>query len=327
MENDFIGRKISYGAAKETTRGTAADAAAFWLPHLDADIQDKQTKALNESALGVIDKNNSSIVTEEWSEGKLEGKVMVESFGLILLAALNDHTATDQTNGTYKHVFKRLNSNLGTSLTLFRKDPVASIQYVLSVLSSLEISIETGEYVKFTANFVGRKSADVSNTVSFIVDEAEFTSKYAAVKLGAYGTDLTAAPAQSFKTATITIEREVEAYYELGSVTPKEIHNKTFDVTVAVEKRYSDDTYKDYAHGNTKLALQIDLKNTDDLIGTASDVEPQLTFDLPKVVVSEYELSQGLDDIVTESLTLQGLFDTATSGQLSVTLVNTTATY
>lgn len=328
MENDFIGRRISYGLAIESVRGTAEDSAEFWLPHLDAGFQDKQTKALNESALGVIDKNNDSIVTEEWAEGNINGKVMVNSFVGLLLLALGDINTTAGTGaGTHKHVLSRLNSNLGKSATLFRKDPVASVRYALSVLSSLEISIVTGEYVTFTAEFVGRKSEDHDNTVSFAVDEAEFTSKYAAVKIGAYGANLSAAPAQAFKSATISISREVEAYYELGSVTPKQIHNKTFDVTVAVEKRHSDNTFKDYAHDNTKLAFAIDLVNTDDKIGTANDTNPSITFAWPKVVVSEWELGQGLDDIVSESFTLQGLFDTVSGKQMDVTVVNETAAY
>ena len=83
---DFIGRRISYGIAKETTRGTAAATAAHWIPHLSADLQDKHESALNNSAMGVIDLNNDAIVTQIWSEGKIEGKIQVESFGLILLA-------------------------------------------------------------------------------------------------------------------------------------------------------------------------------------------------------------------------------------------------
>lgn len=328
MNNDFIGRRISYGAAKETVRGTAAANAAFWLPHLEAGFQDKQTKALNESALGVIDKNNDSIVTEEWAEGNISGKVQINSFGLLLLAALGSVNSTAGTiAGTTKHTFTRLNSNLAPSLTLFKKDPVDDLQYVLSVLKSLEIEIVTGEYVKYTANFISRKGSSKTNTVSFLVDEAEFTSKYGALKFGATVAAAKAASATSLKSAKITIEREAEAYYEVGSVTPAEIHNKTFDVTVEVEKRHSDNTYKNAAHNNLQQAIVLDLVNTDDKIGTANDGNPQLTFIMPKVVVSEWELDQGLDDVVMESFTLQGLFSLADAYQLQVELVNETVSY
>lgn len=328
MDNDFIGRRISYGAAKEVTRGTAAAAAAFWLPHLEADMQDKQTKALNESALGVIDKNNDSIVTEEWAEGKIGAKVQANSFGLILLAAFGQVASTNGTvAGTYKHTFDRANSNLSQSLTLFRKDPINDVRYVLSVLKSLEIEIVTGEYVKYTANFISRKGETTANTVAFTVDEQEFTSKYGALKLAAAAAGLNAATAVSIKSAKIKIEREAEAYYQVGSVTPAEIHNKTFDVSIEVEKRYSDNTYKNAAHNNTHQALSLALVNTDDKIGTNNDGNPSLTFTLPKVVVSEWELDQGLDDVVMESFTIQGLFSLADGYQARAELVNEVATY
>lgn len=328
MENDFIGRRISYGAAIEAERGTGEDAATHWLPHLEAGFQDKQTKALNESALGVIDKNNDSIVTEEWAEGNISGKVQIDSFGLLLFAALGSKSvAAGAVAGTYKHTFDRLNSNLAPSLTLFRKDPVDDLRYVLSVLKSLEVEIVTGEYVKYTANFISRKGESHVNTVSFAVSEAEFTSKYGALKVAANVAAALAGDAESIKSAKITIERESEAYYEVGSVTPAEIHNKTFDVTIEVEKRHSDNTYKNAAHNNTHQAVVLDLVNTDDKIGTANDGNPQLTFILPKVAVSEWELDQGLDDVVMESFTLQGLFSLADGYQLRAELVNETASY
>lgn len=328
MENDFIGRRISYGAAIEEPRGVGEAAATHWLPHLEAGFQDKQTKALNESALGVIDKNNDSIVTEEYAEGNISGKVQIDSFGLLLYAALGSKSVVAGTvAGTYKHTFNRLNSNQAPALTLFKKDPVDDVRYVLSVLKSLEISIVTGEYVKYTANFISRKGEDHTNTVSFTVSEAEFTAKYGALKLAAAVAGLGAATKSSIKSATITIEREAEAYYEVGSVTPAEIHNKTFDVTIEVEKRHSDNTFKDAAHNNTHQAVSLGLVNTDDKIGTGNDGDPSLTFILPKVAVSEWELDQGLDDVVMESFTLQGLFSLADGYQLRAELVNETASY
>ena len=155
--------------------------------------------------------------------------------------------------------------------------------------------------------------------------ESEFTSKYGAIKLAANLAGLTGATAVSIKTAKIKIERQAEAYYEVGSVTPAEIHNKTFDVTVEIEKRHTDNTYKDACHNNTKQALSLALVNTDDTIGTGG--HPSLTFTMPMVVVSEWETDLGLDDVVMESFTLQGLFSLTDGYQLQAELVNTTATY
>jgi hypothetical protein len=323
---DFIGRKIAYGAAKETARGTPETTATYWLPHLEASMQDKQTKALNESALGVIDKYNDSIVTETYAEGNIVGKVNIKSFGLILLATMGAESApTDNTDGTYTHTFTRDNSNQSKALTLFRKEPNTDLKFALSIIKSLVIEIVTGEYVKYTAEFVSKVGVTATSTVAY-TDETEFTSKYATIKEASLIAGLAAATAVSVKSIKLTIERESEPYYALGSVTPAEIHNKTFNVSIEVEKRYSDNTYKGYAFGNNKRAVLISLSNSDDLIGTASDKLPTITFQLPRTVVSEWEVDQGLDDIVMESFSLQGLFDLTTGYQMQATLLNTLAT-
>lgn len=320
---DFIGRRISYGVAKEAVRGTPAAAATFWVPHLEASFQDKQTKALNTSALGVVDQNNDAIVTEQWAEGTIAGKVNITSFGLFLLAALGSESVGSVTSGTYLHTFTRANTNTGPTLTLFRKTPDTDLRMAMATLKSLEIEIVTGEYVKYTADFMGKIGVTATSTVAY-TDEIEFTSKYATLKEATNLAGLTGATAASIKSAKITIEREAEAYYELGSVTPSEFYSKSFNVTIEVEKRHSDSTYKNYAFNNTTRAVIISLDNSDDAIGSAQ--QPQITFTLPKVKVTEWEVDQGVDDIVMETFTMQGLFSLADGYQLQATLKNTQST-
>lgn len=321
--SDFIGRRIAYGIAKESVRGTAIATATFWVPHLEATFQDKQEKALNDSALGVIDKNNDAKVTATWAEGTLVGKVNITSFGLILLAALGTEAVGSVVSGTYVHTFTRNNTNTAPSVTLFRKTPDFDTKLAMCMLKSLVIEIVTGEYVKYTAEWVGQASTSATNTIAY-VDETEFTSKYVTIKEATNVAGISGATAFSVKSAKITLEKEVEPFYALGSVTPAEIHNKTFNVMVEVEKRHTDETYKTYAFGDTARAVELRLTNTDDLIGTAQN--PEIVFTLAKAKVTEWEADQGIDDIVMETFTLQGLFDLTLGYQLQATLKNTQST-
>lgn len=321
--SDFIGRRIAYGATKEATRGTVETTAAFWLPHLDATFQDKQTKTLNESALGVIDKNNDAIVTEKWAEGTIVGKVNITSFGLILLAALGTESVGSVVSGTYLHTFTRNNTNTAPSLTLFRKTPDFDTKMAMCMLKSLEIEMVVGEYVKYTADFVGKLGVSTTQTVAY-TDEIEFTSKYITLKEATNVAGLGAASAVSVKSAKITIEKEVEPHYAFGSVAPAEIHNKTFDVKVEIEKRHTDEAFKTYAQNNTSRALSLTLTNTDDTIGSAQS--PEITFTLAKFKTTEWEVDQGLDDIVMETFMAQGMFDLTLGYQIQATLKNTQST-
>jgi len=76
--------------------------------------------------------------------------------GHIFLAALGTTAApTTAETGVYKHVFSRLNSNCPLTYTITEDTPVGAKQAPWSALDELEISGEAGDYVKFTAKFVG----------------------------------------------------------------------------------------------------------------------------------------------------------------------------
>lgn len=329
MDDNFIGRRISFGLAKETTRGTTPASATVWVPQLEGSFQDKVTKVLNDSAYGVIDKTNSADVAQQWAEGSINGKIMINTFGHILMAAFGSVSSvpgSGGTAGTFAHTFTRANSNLAPSYSVYVKDPSASNSYARCVLKSLVIEVVTGEYVKYTAEWLGRKGVTSAQTVAYTTVDPEFISKDAVFKLAANTAGLGAATAATVKSVKLTLDRDVEALYELGSVDVAEVHNKSFNVTVEVEKRYKDTTYKNLAFANTPQAASLSLIDTGVVIGSAT-ANPSLVFTLPKVFVTEYERGQGIDDIVTENFSLQGTFDLATSSQISAVLTNVTASY
>lgn len=328
--SDYTGRKVAIGLAIEETRGTAEAAPQIWLPHLDQDFTDKQEKVLNESALGVLDTNNDAILVKQWAEGKIDGKVMSNAFGYILLAAFGLVASDDGTAvGTFDHTFTTNNDNESPTLTIFKSTPNEELAYALSVLNSLEIEIVVGEYVKYSASFISKKGTSVSVTPAYSIEtEHEFTAKHLNLYIGNYGTafaTIKAGSAYPVKSLKITLERSAEPYFETGTDTPTEIHNKAFNCSIEVEKRYSDLTFKTLAQGDTKKAIVIEVVNEDQTIGTGG--HPALEFDLPKIIVNEHEPSEGLEDIAEESFTLQGLFDTVSGKQIQAILTNIVEEY
>lgn len=331
--SDYSGRKVAYGIKKEASRGVVAGAPTFWVPHLDgSQVTDKQEKALNNSAMNVLDTNNDSIVTKEWAEGSLVTKVQSNNVGLLLFAAFGSvaTVADSPVVGAHRHTFSSNNSNQAPSLTLYKKTPNEDLAYPLSVVKSIELDAVVGEYVKVTVEFLGRKGETTSQTVAYATDqELEFTSKYLRMYVADYGeadpkNNGTEYPVKSLK---VKIDRGVDAYYESGSVTPIEMHNKMFDATLEIEKRYSDTTFKTLAQNNDKKVVLVELINTDDTIGTGDDGNPALSFELPSVVVNDHETSEGLEDVAEESFTLQGLFDTTSAKQIECILDNEVASY
>lgn len=319
---DYIGRKVAVGLGKETTRGTAV-APAFFVRHLSMDFKQKGEVVQNESALGVREKFSDSEIVKEWGEGKLEGKVNSKSIGLILLGTFG--TVVSASNGAaYNHTFTVNQSNTPQSLTISKVDGVNSRRHALAMIKSLEITIEAGEYVKFSADIVSKKGVEVANTVAYVT-EYEFTSKDSYVKFASNVAGLTAAAASPVKSAKIMLDTGVEPYFEVGTTDPTEIHAGAIEVTGEVVARHTDSSYEDMYHVNTRKAMLIGFKNLSVDLGGA--VNPALEITLEQARVSDWDTSNDLDSIVEQTMGIAGEFSTATGKAITAVLTNNQVSY
>lgn len=319
---DYIGRKVAVGLGAETVRGTAV-APAFWVRHLSLDFQRRGETVQNESALGRREKFSDSEIVRQFAEGSLEGKVNTKSIGLVLLGAFG--TVESAASGAgFEHTFSIDQSNTPQSLTIARVDGVTSRRHALAMVRSLEINIETGEYVRFTAEFVAKQGTDAANTVAY-VEEYEFSSKDAYVKFANDVAGLGAASASAVKSGRITIDNGVEPYYEFGDTDPAEIHAGAVEVTGELVARHSSNAYEDLYHNNTKRAMIIGVENT--AVDLGGGLHPKLEFVLPRVSITEFETSNDLDAIVEQTLGLTGELDTDEGYTIEATLVNDVEEY
>lgn len=321
---DYIGRKVGVGIGKETVRGTAV-AATYWVRHLSLDFKRKGEAVQNESALGRREKFSDSEIVKEWAEGKLDGKVNHKSFGLILLGVFGTVNSAAQGAG-YKHTFSVNQSNTPQSLTLSKVDGVNSRRHALAMIKSLEVTIEMGEYVKFSCEIVSKQGTEVANTVAY-VEEYEFTSKNAYVKFDDVDdvVGAQAATALAVKSGKITIDLGVEAYHELGSTEPAEIHAGAVEVTGEIVARHTDSTYEDMYHNNTKKAMVLGFKNL--AVDLGGGLNPSVEFLLPKVATTDYDTSNDLDAIVEQTMGLTGELSTTSAYTVKAELVNDVASY
>lgn len=322
--SDYIGRKVAVGIGKETVRGTAV-APSFWVRHLSLDFKKMGETVQNESAIGVREKFSDSELVKEWAEGKLEGKVNHKSIGLILLGAFG--TVNSAANGSgYDHTFSVNESNTGQSLTIAKKDGVNDRRHALAMIKSLEITIEAGEYVKFSADIIAKKGATASNTVAY-VEEYEFSSKDAYVKFGDVDdiVDAQGNTAAKVKSGKITIDLGVDAYYEVGSTEPAEIHGQAIEVTGEVVARHSDTTYEDMYYNNTRKSMVLGFENA--AIDLGGGLHPKLEFALPKVAATDFDTSSDLDSIVEQTVGITGQFSLTSGNAIEAVLTNDQATY
>lgn len=322
---DFSGRRITLGFGKETTRGTVAT-AAYWAQHLSVDFLQMSEKIYNKSGLGVLDENNAAEIVKDWGAGKFEGKITDKAFGLFLLCLFGTDAPTLHTGETtvYDHVYAQTNTNQNQSMTITRKDPNEDFQYALGMVKQLKLDVIVGDFIKYQLELISKKGIAGTDTAAYVT-ENEFKPKYATLKIAPLVAGLGAATAIPVKSFMMTVDKGTDPYFVVGSNDPADIFNTVFNVKGDFILRYSDQTYRSMYFNNTYQAIQLDLKNTDVTIGTATN--PELILTLPKVALDSWKIDQKLDSMVEQTVGFQGLFDQVTGKQLACTLTNTVASY
>lgn len=322
--SQFIGRLADIGIAKESSRGVGV-AAQFSVPKANFDFNDKANKARSGEGLGNISGNASqSIVTQRFSEGKIDGEINANSFGLIMLSTFGTVVTTNP-SGAYKHAFSIANTNQHQSLSLHINDSVADRIFEGCMVDSLEIEVSTEDIAKFSAGFKGKKGQDSSYTPSYTTSDYKFVGRDLVFKVAANTAGLAAATALSVKELKFTINKNAEHNFVLGTLEPEDIYNKQMTIEGSVTIDFTDVTFRDYMLNGTYRACSILLSQTRDTIGSNN---PAFYLELPLIDWSEWEAKYENDDIVTQEIKFTALYDQTTSALVSSAyIVNNTSSY
>lgn len=326
--SEYTGRKVSFGIAKEATRGTAETAVDYWLPHLAVNITPRRTKVMNESAVGSLAEFNDSDTFESYSEGTFEGKVEANSFPLLLLNAMGSLSSAenaDASGNVYDHTITLSTSNSPQSLTLFKKDGVGTFAYPLSMITTLDVTAELGDFIKYSGSVTAGDETTSSVTPAYSA-AIEFKPKHMSVKFATNTAGLGAASAlTTVQSMRLTIDKTVERDNQFGQETPYDISVRAVQVNGELVLRHSADTYKDIFKADTKQAMQVSITNTDQTIGTAEN--PSFVFTLPKVTLEDWTVSDSLSDKIDQTIGFTGLLDVATGSILSIVATNLVESY
>lgn len=323
-----IGRLLSVGLAKETTRGTAAANASFWINQSELSIDEKREFIQDDTARGVIADAADAEISKSFVEASLRAPVGANHFGLILLGTLGQVSTTGPTDSAYTHTFSVLNSGQHPSMTIFFDDPIAGAdkKFALGVITDLELNAELGKYFEYNASFLAKPGIDATLTPASSSDP-RFRPKDICVYVANDIGSITASNKRVVEAVSIKISKNVEEVLAFCEDTaPKDFVNKTFAVEgelTAVWENESD--YMNDFKGGTAKAFRIEMINTDVTIGTAT--HPKLTIDLPKVIYQELTRAMGNDETVKQTISFKAYFDTTTGKQIEAKLVNTTSAY
>lgn len=308
-----IGRLVKVGLARETDRGVGVT-PAIWIPQTSASLAARIEDARVEGAIGSIADSEGRLVVEKFAEGDIGGELRSQSIGYLLYALLGVSVPTGPTDESYSHAFSLSESNQHTSLSIVVKDENLDEMYKLSMLNSLEISVELGGLVQFVANFLTKKPVASSNTYTRPTD-FKFSKKHVKLYIATNLAGLDAAAALDLKHLTLSINKNAERDNALGTIQPVDILNKQISIEGSFSLNFEDNTYRDYMLEGDEKAVRIDIENTDQVIGGGT-TNPRLRIELPKVDFSGFEPDRSLNEIVKQTLDFKANYH-ATNGLIS----------
>lgn len=324
--SDYSGRKIRYGFAKEGTRGTFA-ASTYWLRWETADFFDHATTTFNQSAIGVLDRYSGAEIMERSASGQLAGKITDLGFGLVLFGTFGSHAAvlTSGETTVYDHTFTESQSNTSQSLAIVRLTPNDQTNYVNAMVGSLAIEAKAGDFVRHTTNFTAFPGITGTGATSAFVAENEFKAKHVTALLATDVAGLSAATAIPVASFTLTINKNLDPYYIIGQDGPSEIFSQNVEVTGEFVLRYTANTYFTQRFANTKQAMQLAIVNSDVTIGDAAN--PGVVFTMPAVFLNDFKPDQGIDGMVTQTISFTATYDLSAAYAINAVLTNTATTY
>jgi len=324
----WIGRRQSIGIAKEAVRGVG-ETPTYWLNVLSFSFKDVPTKALSEAGFGKITGGDQSPLTMIHGEGDMEVELGDQSFGLILLALLGSVSTTGPTDTTaYTHSFSLSNTNQHQSLSITTTDPIGDLMYELAMINSLEITIVPDSIVSYTVSFISKGSADSSGHTASYQSENKFVGRNLSLKIADDTSGLGAATATKVKSLTLTFEKNAEISATLSTLHPEDVVNKLFTISGEIVLDYEDRTLFGYITADSYKALRIQLTGTTLVSGSATTY-PSWTLDLSKVSFDSFEPDFSLNEIVTQTLMFNALYDAGGNDNMinACTLVNEVDSY
>lgn len=320
MDNSHSARKVHYGLAT----GANAAAAAFWLRHSTLNFYDRQDHLDNESAMGIDERINDSEVSSILADGSIEGKIGVDSIGVVLAGMFGAPVSVQRgVTGIYDHTF-RFTGAVGR-VTAFRKSPMSDLKFGNATLSSLELRAAAKDWSMFSAEATALAGAAVTSTPAYIEGEAEFSGKNVSVRAGIDEASMLAATRLPATTANATISREVSPFFGLGNVAPDDIDATEIGVEGEVTLRYKNQDFETYWRNNQKLWLQI--RHENGAVDLGGGVRPSLTITYPKASLRTPDLSTDLAAIVSQTFNVIGEMNLTAGRAIEVVLTNRVASY
>ena len=321
---EIIGRELEVGFGVEETRGTPQGTAEKWLKNVTANIIERSEKAIDDNSHAVLEDSDQSRVVKKWIEGDIEGIVHVDPIGYLFLNIYGADVDSDLGSGAYQHIFNVAQNIQHPSLSIFAKDgSVQQLVFDNGMVNTLELTAAVDDFVRFTANFMGKATTDNSDTPAY-TNEYDFVGCDITVKIADTEAGLPAADAKKVKELSINWDQGLIPDHILGSCTPDDIYNAKMSIEGELTLNFDDEVFKDLFLADTAKYMEISIVGTADIGGGEN---PTITILLYKVQIQDWTRAGANDELVTQVVSFKAFYNETDDKQSQVTLKNNTAEY
>jgi hypothetical protein len=320
-------RNIAIAREADGSKGTAVAASTGHFIGVDSGVVKAEAEhAQNNSSAGRIESGIENFVTKESSILSFSAPVKSDWIGHILVGLLGSVSSANASGETLTrdHTISVSNAAAAPAYTIFSLGGVADEKATYGTIRSLTLSCEAGGLLMADVEILAQALESATGTAAYSSDY-HFQGSHGAIKLATALSGLGAASVINFHKLSITIERDVQPHHVFGSKEPNKFVPGSLKVTGSIELLHEAITYRDYFTDATERAMRIDFTNPT-TIGSADN--PELQINLAKCYFSGHETSEGVDDIVMETINFEAKYDLdeGTPQMIGVVLSNTEAT-
>jgi hypothetical protein len=292
-------------------------------------LDNKVTKATNESSFGKIYDADDGVNVTHYSEGELVGKVNNDSFGLLLYGIFGTDDVT-AAGVAWDHTFTVANTASSPVFTLTVSDPnntdPNTIQYPLTAIDSLELRVELEQWVQYTATVRGNAGdrGEVTATVDYDGFEQVYVPQHCQITVYPTYADLVAntnGETYPFRVFNISISKNIEDDLTIGNISAVDRLNKQFVIEGSMELLYDGYNWDENRFlTDETFALKVYLNNNAEIGSPAEN--PEIEFRLAKVKLTEIAVDQANNDLVKQTLSFKAYYDVANDTMVTARIRN-----
>ena len=324
-----VGRKMTLGYGKETTRNTAVASASKFLAWTELEIDPVIEFDDDQSAFGQIEGMLKREHIRQKVEGSLTSKLDVSLIGNWLHHLYGSSTsAQDGTTGAYTHTFQRvLNGSEHPTFTLFAKRGVeGQRKWRGCQVKSLEINITEGEATTMVEFNGLQETSESSITETLAKPVTPLLLKNLNVTYASAVSGLLAGTAVKVRNLNIKWDKNLQDDVASGTLYMNDYHTTNFscEITMNLVTRTSAEIDAFLANAKIAWRFNIEAQNLSSL--GSSILKPRLSVIVPP---SSLELvhTVALDEVIMSEVKIKPEFSVSDNFLVLVGLQNTEVSY